>query len=89
MAVTASAHRVNQIVLPEERGPVYAGELRSLIQMNQHLVLRFASPHGHEQSLQYDVRGLSVLHHPADNTAEIEIDDDRKVSEALTGFGCR
>jgi hypothetical protein len=27
MAVSASAHRVNQIVVPEERSPVHAGEL--------------------------------------------------------------
>ena len=85
MAVAASAHRVNQIVVPEERGPVHAGELRTLIRMNQHLVLRFTSPHRHEQSLQYDVRSLSALHSPADDPARIKVDDDRKVSEALAG----
>src|SRR5690606_13030462 len=59
VAVTASAHRVNQIVMPEERGPFHAGELRPLIRADQHLVLRFVSPHRHEQSLQYDIRGLT------------------------------
>ena len=85
MAVAASAHRVNQIVVLEERGPVHAGELRTLIRMNQHLVLRLSPPHRHEQSLQYHVRGLSALHRPADDPAGIEVDDNRKVSEALAG----
>ncbi len=60
MAVAASAHRVNQIVMPEERSLVHAGELRTLIRVDQYLVLRFASPNRHEQGLQYDVRGLAV-----------------------------
>ena len=85
MAVAASAHRVNQIVVPEERGPVHAGKLRALIRVDQHLVFRFASPHRHEQSLQYDVRGLSALHRPADDPARIEVDDNRKVSETFAG----
>jgi hypothetical protein len=53
--------------------------------MNQHLVLRLSPSHRHEQSLQYDVRGLSALHRPADDPAGIEVDDNRKVSEALAG----
>lgn len=76
MAVAASAHRVNQFVVLDERGPGHAGELRTLIRMNQHLVLRFASPHRRAQSLQYDVHGLSALHRPADDPVRIEIDDD-------------
>lgn len=86
MAVAASAHRVNQIVVLEERGPVHADELRTLIQMNKDLVLRLSPPHRHEQSLQYDVRGLSALHRPADDPTGIEVDDNRKVSEALAGL---
>jgi PAS domain-containing protein len=85
MAVAASAHRVNQIAVLEERGPVHAGELRTLIGMNQHFVLRLSIPHRHEQSLRYDVRGLAALHRPAEDPARIEVDDDRKVSEALAG----
>ena len=85
MAVAASAHRVNQIVVPEERGPVHAGKLRALIRVDQHLVFRFASPHRHKQGLQYDVRGLAALHRPADDTTGVEIDDDREIGEALTG----
>jgi len=63
----------------------WRGELRALIQVDQHLVLRLASPHRHEQGLQHDVRGLSALHRPAYDPARIEIDDDGKVSETLAG----
>ncbi len=69
----------------EERCPVHAGELRTLIRMNQHLVLRLSLPHSHQQSLQYDVIGLSTLHRPADDTARIEVGDNRKVSETFAG----
>ncbi len=34
MAVTAPAHRVNQIVVSQEAGPVHAGELGALIGMD-------------------------------------------------------
>ena len=85
MAVAASARRVNQIVVPEERGPVHAGKLRAQIRMKQRLVLRFASPHRNEQRLQYDVGGLSALRRPTDGTTGIEIDDDGEIGEALTG----
>lgn len=72
-------------MVSEERCSVHAGDLRALIRVDQHLVLRFASPHGHKQSLQYDIGGLAALHCPADDPAGIEVDDDRKVSEALAG----
>lgn len=34
MAIAAAAHRVDQIVVFEERGPVHAGELRAMIRGN-------------------------------------------------------
>lgn len=77
MAVAAPAHRMNQIVMPEERGPAHAGELRALIRVDQHPVLRLSPPHSHEQSLQHDVGGLAALYRPAD--------DDGEIGEALTG----
>ncbi len=84
MAVATSAHRVNQIVVPEERCPVHTGELRALVRVDQHGVLWFASPHRHEQSLQYDVRGLAALQCPANDPTGIEVDDDSEICEALT-----
>ena len=76
---------MNKIVVFEERGPVHACELRALVRMDEHLVLRLAPPNCHEQGLQHDVCGLSALHRPADDPARIEVDDYRKVSEALAG----
>ena len=80
-----SHHSVEKKRRTTERGPVHAGKLRALIRVDQHLVFRFASPHRHEQRLQYDVRGLSALHCPADDPARIEVDDNRKVSETFAG----
>lgn len=53
--------------------------------MDQHLILRFASPNRHKQGLHYDVGGLAALHRPADDTTGIEIDDDGEIGKALTG----
>lgn len=39
LAVAALAHGLNQIVVPQEAGPVHAGELRALAGMNQHRIL--------------------------------------------------
>lgn len=89
MAVHEAAHRVNQIVVPEERFPVHAGELGALIGVDQHLFLRFALPYRHEQSLQNDIGGLAALHCPADHTTGMEIDDDGQVGETFAGHGYR
>ena len=51
VAVTPSAHRMNQIVVLQERCPVHAGELRSLIRMHQNLFLWLSPPDSHEQRL--------------------------------------
>jgi len=85
IAVSASAHRMNQIVVPEERCPVHAGEPGALIRVDQHLFLRLAPPYSHEQSLQYDVGGLAALHCPADHTTRIEVKDDSQISETFAG----
>lgn len=85
MAVAASAHRVNQILVLEERCLVHAGELRDLILVDKYLILLLASPHRHEQRLQHDVGVLTALHCPADPPAGIGIEDDSEVGEALDG----
>ena len=56
MAVNPSAHRVIQVMVLDERGPVHAGELRALIRVDRHLTLRLAPRHRHQQRLQYDAR---------------------------------
>ena len=61
MTVSAAAHRVLDIVGLEERRPVHAGELGALIGMDQHPVPGLAPPHGHQQSLQDNVRCLTAL----------------------------
>ena len=62
MAVAASAHRLLKIVSPDERSPVHAGELRALIRVDQHPLLRFAPPYRHVQRLQHRIGGLPALH---------------------------
>lgn len=74
---------MNQIVVFQERSPIRAGELRALVPVDQHLVLRRAPPRGHEQSLQHDVRGLAALQCPADDPAGIEVDDDGQISKTF------
>lgn len=43
MAVAATAHRVLKIVGPDERSPVHAGELRALVRVDQHPLLRLTA----------------------------------------------
>ena len=85
MAVAPSAHRMTQIVVLQERCPVHTGELRSLIRMHQNLFLWLSPPDSHQQRLQHDIRCLTALHRPADNTAGIEIDHHREIGEAFVG----
>src|SRR5690606_36228850 len=61
VTVSPPAHRVLQIVCPEERRPVHAGKLGALIRVDQHLALWFAAPHGHEQCLQDHICCLAAL----------------------------
>ncbi|MNL76418.1 hypothetical protein D3C87_2023840 [compost metagenome] len=61
MAVAASAHRVNQIVVPQEARPIHAGELGALVGVDQHRILRLAAPDRHVKRLQDDLTGLSAL----------------------------
>jgi len=51
MAVAASAHRVLKFVSPDDRSPVQLGELRALIRVDQHPLLRLAPPYRHVQRL--------------------------------------
>jgi hypothetical protein len=55
--------------------------------MNQHLILRLSPPHGHEQSLQYDVAGLVSGHQqdmvPRPSTIQVpEMDHELSEYEA-------
>lgn len=52
---------MNQIVVPQEAGPVHAGELGALVRVDQHRVLRLAAPDRHVKSLQNDLAGLPAL----------------------------
>lgn len=81
MAVAASAHRVLKIVSPDERSPVYAGEPRALIGMDQHSVLRLAPPYRQVHRLQYPSGGLPTLHQPIHNTAKIENDHEGQIEK--------
>ena len=85
MAVAASAHRVLKIVGADEGRPIHAGELRALVRVDRHPVLRFAPPYGHEQRLQHHIGGLPALHRPTFHAAGIEIDHDGQVGEAFQG----
>ena len=85
MAVATAAHRVLKIASPDEGRPVHAGELRALIRMDQHPLLRLAPPYRHVQRLQHRIGGLPPLHRPAHHTAEIEIDHDSQIGKALPG----
>ncbi len=51
--------------------------------MDQNLVLWLSSPHGHQQRLQDNVRCLTALHRPTDDTTGIEIDHDSQIGESF------
>ena len=72
MAVAALAHRVLKIVSPDEGCPVHAGELRALVRMDQHPLLRSAPPHRHVKCLEHHTGGLPALHRPAHHGADVD-----------------
>lgn len=80
MAVAASAHRVHEIVVFESGRPGTDPDLLT-IGVRQHLLLGFAPPHCHAQSLQYDIGCLAALHCPADQPAGMKINDDCEIGE--------
>ena len=47
MTITPSTHGVFQIVVLEERCPVHAGELGTLVGVDEYPVLRLSAPHRH------------------------------------------
>jgi len=51
VTVPAPAHRMLQVVAPQKRGPVHAGELAALVRVDQHIGLRLATPDGHPNAL--------------------------------------
>ena len=55
VTIPTPAHAGLQVVLAEKHLPLAAGELRSLIRMDHHLGLGFATPYGCEQGLQRDI----------------------------------
>jgi len=61
VAVAASAHRVLKILSPDESSTVHAGELRTLVRVNQYTFLRVTSPNRHVQRLQHHIGGLAGL----------------------------
>ena len=74
---------MSQIVSPEERRPVCAGEPRALIGVDEHLALWLSTPNRHEQSLQDDICRLTALHRQANDPPRVKINHDRPISEAF------
>lgn len=72
-------------MVPQEQAPLHAGELRALIRLDQHLILRLAPPPSHEQGLQHDIHGVTAPPGPTDHTTGVAINDDGKIGEALAG----
>ena len=85
VAVSATAHRVFQIVIPDDHSLVHAGELRALTRVDQHLALRFASPYRDAQRLQHHIGGRPALHRPTHHAARVEIDHDSQIGKAFQG----
>ena len=86
MAVPMTAQGVFQIVRFEERHPIHAGDLGTLVGMHQYLVLWLSAPHRHESRLQDNVRGLTNLKRPTDNATGVEVDYGSQIGEALLRF---
>lgn len=83
MAVAASAHRVLKIARSDERSPVHACELRALIRVDQHPVLRLAPPYRHVQRMQHHIGGLAALHRPTLHAAGVKVEHDRQIGKAF------
>lgn len=85
MAVASSAHAGIQVVLAEEQLPLAAGELGSLVGMDQHLGPGLPPPDGRKQSLQSQVGRHAGLGGPSHHTPREEVDHDRQVLPAFVG----
>jgi hypothetical protein len=69
VAIPAPAHACKKIVFSKKRQVLFAGELRTLIGMDHHLVLWFAPPDRCKQSLKSEICRHALLHGPTDDTS--------------------
>ena len=83
VTVATSAHRVRKIVELQERRPVHAGGLGTLIGVDQEFVSRLSTPH--QQRLQHDIGGLVALPRPADGAAQEKVDHHGQIGKAFLG----
>jgi len=83
MAVDASSHQVLKFVNPDKGCPIHAGELRALIRMDQHPLLRLATPYRHVQRLQHHIGGLPALYRSTHHATGIEVDHDSQIGKAF------
>ena len=85
MAVSPPAHTRLHAVGLEERLPVAARELASLIGVNEQTGPWLASPDGRQQGLQDQVTGHGRLCRPADDLSRVQVHDCRQEQPALVG----
>ena len=83
MAVPAVAHRVLQIVCPQERRQSMLVNWLPWSEWIRSFSLGLSPPRRHQQRLRHHIRPLSTLHRPADDTMREEIDDHCKIVETL------
>ena len=53
--------------------------------MEQHSGFRLYAPHRHEEGVQSEVRCLTALYGPADNSPGVQVNDDSQIGKALNG----
>ncbi len=68
----------------QERCTIHAGKLGTLVKMDEHLVRRLASPHRHKKGLQNDIRCLTALHRPTNDTTRIQVDHDGQIGNGTS-----
>ena len=69
VTVASSTHAGFQVVVVEKLAPIAAGVLDALIRVNQHPLLRLATPDGHQQGVDDQIGPWIVLHAPANDVA--------------------
>ena len=84
-AVAPPAHAGLKVMLAAEPKPVIAAVLRSLVGMDDDLLLGFPSPDSHQDRVDNELLGQGRLHGPADDLAGEQVHDDGEVQPALPG----
>ena len=85
MAVAATAHAGDQVVITQKVLPVIPSELAALIRMDHNRLLRSTTPQRHNQRIEHQAGIDATTHGPPDNLTQKQIEHYGQVQPAFVG----